>query len=287
MPPWARSQPELLIEPASTTPRRSWRRPVRLRATGRRGAAQPGRLRAGHGRRAAARRARGDPDGGRRAGQPGRAGPGAGGADQPDRETLLARWPTSTTGPGRGFELRQVAGGWRFYTRAQYASYVERFVLDGQQIRLTQAALETLAVVAYKQPVTRSRVAAIRGVNCDGVIKTLVTRGLVEECGIGARVRRAPLPHDQAVPGEARHQQRRRPAVAGAVPARQPRRDRPCPAVAPAEEGPARRPNRRVPGHREGPFAEAATLAADDRASSGCRRCWPRRASVPGAPARS
>jgi segregation and condensation protein B len=61
---------------------------------------------------------------------------------------------------------------------------VERFVLDGQQIRLTQAALETLAVVAYKQPVTRSRVAAIRGVNCDGVIKTLVTRGLVEECGV-------------------------------------------------------------------------------------------------------
>jgi segregation and condensation protein B len=84
---------------------------------------------------------------------------------------------------GRGFELRQVAGGWRFYTRGQFSSYVERFVLDGQQIRLTQAALETLAVVAYKQPVTRSRVAAIRGVNCDGVIKTLVTRGLVEECG--------------------------------------------------------------------------------------------------------
>jgi len=84
----------------------------------------------------------------------------------------------------RGFELRQVAGGWRLYTRGAYAAYVERFVLDGQQIRLTQAALETLAVVAYKQPVTRSRVAAIRGVNCDGVIKTLVTRGLVEECGM-------------------------------------------------------------------------------------------------------
>ncbi len=84
---------------------------------------------------------------------------------------------------GRGFELRRVANGWRYYTRGEYASYVERFVLDGQQIRLTQAALETLAVVAYKQPVTRSRVAAIRGVNCDGVIKTLVTRGLVEECG--------------------------------------------------------------------------------------------------------
>ncbi len=89
--------------------------------------------------------------------------------------------------PGRGIDLRQVAGGWRLYTRGEYASYVERFVLDGQQIRLTQAALETLAVVAYKQPVTRSRVAAIRGVNCDGVIKTLVTRGLVEECGAQRR----------------------------------------------------------------------------------------------------
>ena len=84
---------------------------------------------------------------------------------------------------GRGFDLREVAGGWRMYTRGQYADYVERFVLDGQQVRLTQAALETLAVVAYKQPVTRSRIAAIRGVNSDGVIKTLVNRGLVEECG--------------------------------------------------------------------------------------------------------
>jgi segregation and condensation protein B len=84
---------------------------------------------------------------------------------------------------GRGFELRSIAGGWRLYTRTEYAQYVERFVIDGQQIRLTQAALETLAVVAYKQPVTRSRISAIRGVNCDGVIKTLVTRGLVEECG--------------------------------------------------------------------------------------------------------
>jgi segregation and condensation protein B len=83
----------------------------------------------------------------------------------------------------RGFELRAVAGGWRFYTRTEYASYVERFVLDGQQVRLTQAALETLAVIAYKQPVTRSRISAIRGVNCDGVVRTLLSRGLIEECG--------------------------------------------------------------------------------------------------------
>ena len=83
----------------------------------------------------------------------------------------------------RGFELRQVAGGWRFYTRASAAAYVERFVLDGQQARLTQAALETLAVVAYRQPVSRSRVSAVRGVNVDGVMRTLVSRGLLEEAG--------------------------------------------------------------------------------------------------------
>lgn len=84
---------------------------------------------------------------------------------------------------GRGFDLRQVAGGWRYYTRADCAPVVERFVRDGQQTRLTQAALETLAVVAYRQPVSRARVAAIRGVNSDGVMRTLVARGLVEEAG--------------------------------------------------------------------------------------------------------
>jgi len=84
---------------------------------------------------------------------------------------------------GRGFELRNVAGGWRFYTREEYAGVVESFVLEGQQARLTQAALETLAVVAYKQPISRARVSAIRGVNVDGVMRTLLTRGLVEEAG--------------------------------------------------------------------------------------------------------
>ena len=87
------------------------------------------------------------------------------------------------TQQGRGFELRNVAGGWRFYTREEYAVVVEGFVLEGQQARLTQAALETLAVVAYKQPVSRARVSAIRGVNVDGVMRTLLTRGLVEEAG--------------------------------------------------------------------------------------------------------
>lgn len=85
---------------------------------------------------------------------------------------------------GRGFELREIGGGWRLYTHPACAPIVERFVLDGQQARLTQAALETLAVVAYKQPVSRARVSAVRGVNCDGVMRTLVTRGLVEEAGV-------------------------------------------------------------------------------------------------------
>lgn len=83
----------------------------------------------------------------------------------------------------RGFELRHVGGGWRYFTREAFAPAVERFVLDGQQARLTQAALETLAVVAYRQPVSRSRISAIRGVNVDGVVRTLVTRGLLEEAG--------------------------------------------------------------------------------------------------------
>jgi segregation and condensation protein B len=96
---------------------------------------------------------------------------------------MLERLARDYTEAGHGFELRRAAGGWRLYTRPEYAAYVERFVLDGQSVRLTQAALETLAVVAYKQPVTRSRISAIRGVNCDGVIRTLVSRGLVEECG--------------------------------------------------------------------------------------------------------
>jgi segregation and condensation protein B len=95
----------------------------------------------------------------------------------------LAALAGEYTAHGRGFELRRAAGGWRLYTRPEYAAHVERFVLDGQSVRLTQAALETLAVVAYKQPVTRSRISAIRGVNCDGVVRTLVTRGLIEESG--------------------------------------------------------------------------------------------------------
>ncbi|CAN5287482.1 hypothetical protein BH20ACT5_BH20ACT5_23270 [soil metagenome] len=99
---------------------------------------------------------------------------------------------------GRGIELRPAAGGWRLYTREEFAPAVSRFVLDGQRARLTQAALETLSVVAYRQPVTRSRVAGIRGVGVDGVMRTLLGRGLIEECGTdpetgGGQYRTTPL----------------------------------------------------------------------------------------------
>ena len=84
----------------------------------------------------------------------------------------------------RGFSLKAINGGWRFYSHPDCSAAVEKFVLDGQQNRLTQAALETLAVIAYRQPVSRARVSAIRGVNVEAVMKTLITRGLVEEYGV-------------------------------------------------------------------------------------------------------
>jgi segregation and condensation protein B len=84
----------------------------------------------------------------------------------------------------RGFTLKAINGGWRFYSHPESSAVVEKFVLDGQQNRLTQAALETLAVIAYRQPVSRARVSAIRGVNVEAVMKTLITRGLVEEYGV-------------------------------------------------------------------------------------------------------
>ena len=85
-----------------------------------------------------------------------------------------------------GIDLRRVGEGWRFFTRDVYAPFVEKLLMDGQRAKLTRAALETLAVIAYRQPVTRSRVAAVRGVNVDGVIRTLLARGLIEEAGTDA-----------------------------------------------------------------------------------------------------
>ena len=89
---------------------------------------------------------------------------------------------------GRGFILKRVAGGYRYQTAADQTPYVERYVLEGQSSRLSAAALETLAVVAYKQPVSRNQIAAIRGVNVDGVVRTLQVRGYIDE------VRRDPGP---------------------------------------------------------------------------------------------
>src|ERR1700739_959091 len=84
---------------------------------------------------------------------------------------------------GSGIALREAAGGWRMYTRARFAPYVEKLLLDGSRSKLTRAALETLAVVAYRQPVTRARVSAVRGVNVDAVMRTLLARGLITEAG--------------------------------------------------------------------------------------------------------
>ncbi len=83
-----------------------------------------------------------------------------------------------------GIDLRKTSGGWRMYTRARFAPYVEKLLLDGARSKLTRAALETLAVVAYRQPVTRARVSAVRGVNVDAVIRTLLARGLITEAGV-------------------------------------------------------------------------------------------------------
>jgi segregation and condensation protein B len=94
-------------------------------------------------------------------------------------ETLQARLEER----GSGLVLRNVAGGWRLFTHPDSASIVERFVLSSRQARLTKASLETLAIVAYKQPVTRHQVSSIRGVNSDGVLRALQDRGLIEEAG--------------------------------------------------------------------------------------------------------
>jgi segregation and condensation protein B len=84
---------------------------------------------------------------------------------------------------GHGFQLVKVAGGWRYQTHADLSPYVERFLLDGQRARMSGAALETLAIIAYKQPLSRAQIASIRGVDPDGVIRTLQARGYVEEKG--------------------------------------------------------------------------------------------------------
>jgi segregation and condensation protein B len=98
----------------------------------------------------------------------------------------LRRLADQLTERDSGIDLREAGGGWRMYTRSRFAPYVERLLLDGARSKLTRAALETLAVVAYRQPVTRARVSAVRGVNVDAVMRTLLARGLITEAGADA-----------------------------------------------------------------------------------------------------
>lgn len=98
-------------------------------------------------------------------------------------EELAAEYRGERGGRPRGFELREGAQGWRFWSARAHGDVVGRFVLEGQSSRLSQAALETLAVIAYRQPVTRGQVSAVRGVNVDGVVRTLLARGLIAETG--------------------------------------------------------------------------------------------------------
>lgn len=98
----------------------------------------------------------------------------------------LERMASELADRSSGIDLREAGGGWRMYTRARFAPYIEKLLLDGARSKLTRAALETLAVVAYRQPVTRARVSAVRGVNVDAVMRTLLARGLITEAGTDA-----------------------------------------------------------------------------------------------------
>ena len=105
------------------------------------------------------------------------------GVDRRKAETLCGSLAADLEGRGAGVALRNVAGGWRLFTHPDTAQIVEQFVLSSRQARLTKAALETLAVVAYKQPVTRHQVSGVRGVNADGVLRALQDRGVIREVG--------------------------------------------------------------------------------------------------------
>lgn len=98
-------------------------------------------------------------------------------------EGRLVAWAGELRERGSGMDLRFAGEGWRLYTSTDNAPYVERLLLDGARSKLTRAALETLAVIAYRQPLTRARISAVRGVNVDGVVRTLLARGLITEAG--------------------------------------------------------------------------------------------------------
>lgn len=104
-------------------------------------------------------------------------------APEPEVTAELERISRHYVADGRGFELRRVAGGWRLATAEDLAEIIEAWVTSDQRTRLSQAALETLAVIAYLQPVSRGRIAGVRGVGVDGVVRTLLVRGLIREAG--------------------------------------------------------------------------------------------------------
>ena len=225
-------------------------------------------------------------------------------------EQLCQRLADAYDEAGHGFQLVRVAGGYRFQSHPDLAPYVERFVLEGQIARLSAAALETLAIVAYKQPISRAQVAAIRGVDADGVLRTLQSRGYVDQVGPRPRARpgRA-VRHDAAVPRAPRPRLARRPAAARRLRARR-RRGRGARGRAaasdrsPAEPGRRRRRRRRrtpdgrrrlgpsrTPAAGDGERRRAPTADVEpgrrDRRGSGCRRCWRSGASAAGGSARS
>jgi segregation and condensation protein B len=105
------------------------------------------------------------------------------GLDRAAVDAMCERLAADVEARGSGLVLRTVAGGWRLFTHPETQDVVERFILSSRQARLTRASLETLAIVAYKQPVTRHQVSSIRGVNSDGVLRALTDRGLIEEAG--------------------------------------------------------------------------------------------------------
>ena len=135
-------------------------------------------------------------------------------------DELRAEADGEAGGRQRGFQLREVAGGWRYYSRLRYAEEVSAFVLAGQTTRLSSAALETLAVIAYRQPVSRSQVAAIRGVNVDGVVRTLVTRRAAGTPPARPGDRSDSLHHHRRAPGAPGAGQHHGPAQALTAPAR-------------------------------------------------------------------
>jgi segregation and condensation protein B len=105
------------------------------------------------------------------------------GVDRRTADAMCEQLAATLEQRGSGLVLRPVAGGWRLFTHPETLDVVERFILSARQARLTKASLETLAIVAYKQPVTRHQVSSIRGVNSDGVLRALTDRGLIEEAG--------------------------------------------------------------------------------------------------------